>query len=59
MKTKNLKKKLALSKVTVANLENFQMNALKGGVLSAEVNVPSCTCASLVAAIGAKCVSPD
>ncbi len=31
MKTKNLQKKLELSKTTVANLENSEMKALKGG----------------------------
>jgi len=31
MKTKKLKKKLVFSKATVANLEDSQMNALKGG----------------------------
>jgi len=35
MKTKKLDKKVVLKKETVANLENFEMKAVKGGVTGA------------------------
>jgi len=46
MKTKKIINKLALSKQTVANLENDEMNAVNGGSISASTSTTqnnSCT----------------
>jgi len=37
MKVKNFNKKLNLSKITIANLENGEMNAIKGGLTGGTV----------------------
>lgn len=38
MKTKNLKKKLVLSKTTVSNLQNVEMKAVHGGTYPTEIS---------------------
>ena len=41
MKPKKLSKKLSLNKKSISNLNNFEMNAIDGGVFT---NIPEDTC---------------
>jgi len=58
MKTKKFDKKLALNKTTVANLNNAQMNDLKGGAPNTRITCPICdTLESCFATLCTICMS--
>ena len=42
MKTKKFNKKLSLNKTTVANLSNYELNHVRGGVFTFETVCPTC-----------------